>query len=85
MTRNTRNAEVTIPGIDRVTAPILASRDGRQLILGIHGALTRDVAPDPRLQEAKETSTAVPVLLIDDTEITHNLPFATRRVLKALG
>ena len=57
----------------------------QQWIIGVHGPLTRDVAPDAKLQEAKEFSTSVPVLLIDDTEITHNLPSASNRVIGALG
>jgi hypothetical protein len=80
-----RNADVTIPGIGRVTAPILATRDAGQWIFGVHGPLARDVAPDKELQDAKENSTSVPVVLIDDTEITHNLPSASRRVLRAIG
>lgn len=81
----TRNAEVTIPGIGQVTAPILAARNTDQWIFGVHGPLARDVAQDTVLQDAKENSTSVPVILIDDTEITHNLPSASNRVRKALG
>ena len=81
----TRNAMVSIPGIGPVEAPILAERGPQQWIIGVHGPLTRDVAPDAKLQEAKEFSTSIPVLLIDDTEITHNLPSASNRVIGALG
>ena len=81
----TRNPMVSIPGIGPVEAPILAERGGQQWIIGVHGPLTRDVAPDAKLQEAKEFSTSVPVLLIDDTEITHNLPSASNRIIGALG
>ena len=81
----TRNPVVDIPGLGPVEAPILAERGGQQWIIGVHGPLTRDVAPDAKLQEAKEFSTSVPVLLIDDTEITHNLPSASNRVIGALG
>jgi ATP-dependent helicase YprA (DUF1998 family) len=81
----TRDAVVDVPGIGPVVAPILATRDGQQWILGVHGPLTRDVAPDARLQEAKEYSTSVRVLLIDDTEITHSLPSASQRVIRELA
>ena len=76
---------VDVPGIGPVEAPILASAAAQQWIIGVHGPLTRDVAPDAKLQEAKEFSTSVPVLLIDDTEITHSLPSASQRVIRALG
>ena len=70
---------------DRSSAPILATRGGQQWIIGVHGPLTRDVAPDAKLQEAKEFSTSVRVLLIDDTEITHSLPSASQRVIRELA
>ena len=81
----TRDAVVDIPGIGPVDAPILATRGGQQWILGVHGPLTRDVAPDAKLQEAKEYSTSVRVLLLDDTEITHSLPSASQRVIRELA
>jgi hypothetical protein len=74
-----------VPGIGPVDAPILAARGGQQWIIGVHGPLTRDVAPDPKLQEAKEYSTSVQVLLVDDTEITHNLPSASRQIIGLLA
>ncbi len=81
----TRDAVVDIPGIGPVDAPILATRGGQQWILGVHGPLTRDVAADAKLQEAKEYSTSVRVLLLDDTEITHSLPSASQRVIRELA
>jgi hypothetical protein len=81
----TRDAVVDVPGIGPVDAPILATRGSQQWILGVHGPLTRDVAPDAKLQEAKEYSTSVRVLLIDDTEITHSLPSASQRVIEELA
>ena len=78
-----RRACLEIQGIGVVEAPILAARGDQQWILGVHGPLTRDVAPDQRLQEAKEFG-GVPVLLIDDIEITHSLPSVSRRVIQWL-
>ena len=81
----TRNTMTDIPGIGPVEAPVLAERGSRQWIFGVHGPLAPGIAPDDKLQEAMEFSTSVPVQLIDDMVITHNLPAASRRVLKALG
>jgi ATP-dependent helicase YprA (DUF1998 family) len=80
-----RDVVVDVPGVGPVSAPILATRGGQQWIIGAHGPLTRDVAPDAKLQEAKEFSTSVRVLLIDDTEITHSLPSASQRVIRAVS
>ena len=82
----TRDTIVDVPGIGPVECA-----DPRRRAAASSGSsastgpLTRDVAPDAKLQEAKEFSTSVPVLLIDDTEITHNLPSASRRVIRALA
>lgn len=81
----TRDAVIDIRGIGSVDAPILATRAGQQWIVGVHGPLTRDLAPDAKLQEAKEYSTSVRVLLIDDTEITHSLPSASQRVIREIA
>jgi hypothetical protein len=81
----TPDAVIDVPGIGPVDAPILATRGGQQWIIAVHGPLTRDLAPDPKLQEAKEYSTSVRVLLIDDTEITHSLPSASQRVIREIA
>jgi ATP-dependent helicase YprA (DUF1998 family) len=81
----TRNIVVDIPGFGTIEAPILAEKEGKRWIFGVHGPLTRDVAPNEKLHEAKELSTSVPVVLIDDIEITHNLPSASQRVLDKLA
>lgn len=79
-----RNVVIDVPGIGPVDAPILATRNDQRWIFGVHAPLTRDLASDSRLQEAKEYSTSVRVRLIDDTEITHSLPFASQRVIKEI-
>ncbi|WP_395110609.1 DEAD/DEAH box helicase [Actinomadura sp. SCN-SB] len=81
----TRGAVVDVPGIGTVDAPILATRGDQQWIIGVHGPLTRDLAPNPKLQEAKEYSTSARILLIDDTEITHSLPSASQRVIREIS
>lgn len=80
-----RDVMIDVPGIGPVSAPILATRGGQQWIIGVHGPLTRDVSPDPKLQEAKEFSTSIRVLLVDDTEVTHSLPSASQRVIREVS
>lgn len=78
-----RNATVDVPGIGVVLAPILATSGDYQLIIGVHGPLTLDAAPNPGLHAAKEYG--VPVKLLDDIIINRNLPFATNDVIQRLS
>jgi ATP-dependent helicase YprA (DUF1998 family) len=80
-----RNTDIDIPGIGRVEAPILARRNGRQILIGIHGPLTPDHPADPRLREAKEFGAAMPVLLADEIVIARNLPRASQQLIEALS
>jgi hypothetical protein len=80
-----RNGQVDIPGIGTVEAPILARAGRRKFIVGIHGPLTPDHPTDERLQEAKEFGTAIPVVLVDEMVISHNVPRATQQVMNAIG
>jgi hypothetical protein len=79
-----RDVPVTIPGIGTVTAPILATKDGRHFIVDVSGPLTPNLASDPTLQDAKENQVGVPVRLVDDLVIGRNLPTASRSVLELL-
>lgn len=79
-----RDVAVTVPGIGIVTAPILATKNGRQLIVGVSGPLTPNKASDPALQDAKENQVGVPVRLVDDLVIGRHLPNASRSVLELL-
>jgi hypothetical protein len=78
-----RNVVVPIEGIGDVEAPILATRGNQRWIFAIHGPLTRDLAPTPELNDAKEYGT-IPVHLIDDMVISRNLPKASEQVRKWL-
>jgi ATP-dependent helicase YprA (DUF1998 family) len=80
-----RKAEINIAGIGTLTAPILARKGGRQWIIGVHGPLTPDLAPNVELQQAKEFSVGVPVKLVDDMIIARNLPFASRTIRDLLA
>ena len=80
-----RHASVKVPGIGTIEVPILARRNGRELIVGIHGPLTPDHPADERLVEAKEFGTVVPVQLIDEMVISQNLPRASQQVMEAIG
>ncbi|MGH3435455.1 MAG: DEAD/DEAH box helicase [Sciscionella sp.] len=75
-----RNVEIRLDGIGRVTAPILAERGDQRWIFGVHGPMTPDIAPNEGLRDAKEYGSAVPVRLIDDLIIARSLPFATQLV-----
>ena len=78
-----RGALVEVPGIGTVPAPLLATKGSQQLIIGVHGPLTLDLAPTRELHEAKEFG--VPVKLVDDLIISRNLPFATNDVIRRLS
>ena len=78
-----RGVTVDVPGIGAVPAPILATKGNQQLIIGVHGPLTLDLAPTRELHEAKEYG--VPVKLVDDLIISRNLPFATSDVIRRLS
>jgi hypothetical protein len=79
-----RKAPVTIDGIGTVTAPILATKNGRRFVVGVSGPLTPNLAPDPTLQDAKENQVGVPVRLVDDLIIGRHLPHASQSVLELL-
>lgn len=79
-----RNGAVDVPGIGVVEAPILARSDGRDHIVAIHGPLTPDYASDEAIREAKEYGSVVPVILIDEIVVSHNLPRASRQVVEAV-
>jgi ATP-dependent helicase YprA (DUF1998 family) len=79
-----RKVAIDIPGIGSVEAPILASLNGQQVVIGIHGPLTPDHPADQALREAKEFGVAVPVLLADEIAIARNLPWASQQIIASL-
>lgn len=79
-----RNVVIAIPGIGDTVAPILATRGDRRWIFAIRGPLTRDLAPTPELNDAKDYQAVVPVRLIDDMVISRNLPAASEEVIACL-
>ena len=79
-----RNVPVSVPGIGTVTAPILATKNGRRFIVGVAGPLTPNKTSDPTLQDAKENQVGVPVRLVDDLVIRRHLPNASTSVLELL-
>jgi hypothetical protein len=80
-----RDAELDIPGLGTLEAPILAQLGDRLLIVGIHGPLTPDYASNEALREAKEYGCVVPVILVDEIVVTRNLPRATQQVVGAIS
>jgi hypothetical protein len=79
-----RSAEVDVPGIGKVCAPILATRGSQRFIFAINGPLTPDVAPSPELHDAMQSQVSVDVRLIDDLVISRNLPSASQKVLEVI-
>ena len=80
-----RDHHLDIPGFGGVDIPIYVSRSsGTDLIVGLHGPLTPDEAPDPTLNEVKEYCPSIPVVLVDELLVRRNLPVATGRLLKQL-
>jgi ATP-dependent helicase YprA (DUF1998 family) len=81
-----RNKTLSVPGLDAVVAPILASkRDGAQFVIGLHGPLTPDEPSDPGLSELKEFSAALPVIVVNELVVRRNLPSATAILLEQMG
>ena len=80
-----RDKELSISGLAKVTAPILASKGPRrQFVIGLHGPLTPDEPPDEALRDLKEFSATIPVILMDELVVRRNLPSATSTLLKRL-
>lgn len=81
-----RNKSLSIPGLDGVVAPILATtRDRGRFVIGLHSPLTPDEPSDECLRDLKEFSAALPVILIDELVVRRNLPSATARLLAQIG
>ena len=72
---------IELPGLGELDAPILARADGREMIIGVHGPLTPDHPSDERLLAAKEFGTTIPVLLVDEIVVSHDLPAASKSVI----
>ncbi len=80
-----RNAGVTVPGLAAVVAPILATpRRGGQVVIGLHSPLTPGISSDDGLNQLKELSLSVPVVLVDELVVRRNLPSATASLLEKL-
>lgn len=81
-----RNATLSVPGLESVSAPILAkTASGAQFVIGLHGPLTPDYAPNQGLRDLQEYSVSMPVILVDELVVRRNLPRATADLLNTLG
>lgn len=78
-----RNAQVDVPGVGQVTAPILARSGTRETIIGVHGPLTPGYAADESLRAAM--TRGVPAYLADEIIISRNLPWASAAVIAELS
>jgi hypothetical protein len=82
--RVSRDAEIVVPGVDRVLAPILVTnRKGSEFVVDITGPLTPDYPVNEAVTELKEF-TATRVLLVDELLIRKNLPRATSSLIEKL-
>jgi hypothetical protein len=81
-----RNKSVSVPGLETVNAPILATNSaGARFVIGLHGPLTPDEPADAAIAELKEFAAALPVILVDELKVRRNLPRATADLLARLG
>lgn len=81
-----RNKPLWIPGLGEVVAPILASKGaGEQFVIGLHGPLTPGEPSQEALRDLKESSAAIPVLLVDEIAVRRNLPSTTATLLDRIG
>ena len=81
-----RNQLLTLPGTGDVIAPILATLPTKaRFVIGLYGPLTPDHAQDVALNDLKEFSATVPVILVDELIVRRNLPRATSDLLSRLG
>lgn len=80
-----RNRPLSIPGLNKVVAPIFADHSGAQFAIGLHGPLTPGEPSEEGLRELKEFSAALPVILIDELVVRRNLPSATSSILERIA
>jgi hypothetical protein len=75
-----------VPGLGDVVAPILAvNRSGARVVIGLHGPLTPDQPADDALQQIKEYSASLPVVLVDELVVRRNLPSATSTLIDEIA
>lgn len=81
-----RSHSIEVPEFGTLTAPIYLRRQGTgsELIVGIHGPLTPDDPTDSALRDFMNSSSGVPVLLIDEILVRRNLPAATERLISEI-
>lgn len=80
-----RDVEVSINDIGDIIAPILATKGERKFIFAVHSPLSPGRAYDNRLNNAMYNQSVIPIHLIDDIEISHNLPSASLAVEEYLA
>jgi Domain of unknown function (DUF1998) len=81
----TRNAELEVPGLGIIVAPILASKStGEKLVIGLSGPLTPDEPADSPLHDLKEYS-SIPTRLVDEIAVRRNLPRVASEILAQMS
>jgi len=81
----TRNAELNVPGLGAIVAPILLSKqNAEQLVIGLSAPLSPDEPADAVLCDLKEYS-SVPTRLIDEIVVRRNLPRVASELLSEMS
>jgi hypothetical protein len=80
----TRNANIEIPGVGVLKAPLLIQKNGIQRIIDVSGPLTPNLPADPALREIIDFS-PVPIRAVEELVIRRNLPRATSELLDAMS
>jgi len=78
-----RNATVNVPGIGKLTVPILANGPRGMFVIALSGPLTVEEPLDEGIADIKEFS-SVPVLLKDELLVRSNLPSVSSELLSSL-
>jgi hypothetical protein len=80
------NVRFNFPEAGEVDVPILAvSKTGKQVVVALSGPLTKDHPAELQIRKLRESSTSVPLILVNELLVRGNLPAATREVQQFLG
>jgi ATP-dependent helicase YprA (DUF1998 family) len=80
-----RNASIHMPDGRQVNVPILVtSRQGEEVVVGLHGPLTPELPPSDTFDQIKASLPHVRIELVDELLVRRNLPQATSGLIGKL-
>lgn len=81
------SAEIDLPGGDKGTVPILATRlrDKETFAIGLAVGLTPEILSSPDLQTLRTKQTTVQVIAVNELQVRLNLPSATQFVMRTIN